>query len=395
MFDHPIFWGMVIFALFAVSEWVSIISRARIPMLFTVMVLYLLSLWSGIIPKDIAEKSYFLSFATILPAILIVHMGTLIPFQQLKEQYKAIFISLTGIIIATLLIFATVIPLFDYTTAASGIGPLTGGTIAYIITAGKLSELGLDGLITIPAIILAVQGLIGMPLANFFLRRRGMKIVKVIRENQALEEIAAASEEVKSNPKKAERRRVLLPEKYQTQVILLFQVFLGATLAVFLESITGISYSLWSLAIGIIGSYFGFFVGTIMEKANSFGILMALLMVLVMTSLNNVTPSMFTSHLPAVLTILAVGVVGIFIGGYFASKFFKRDPDKDVPVALTALIGFPGDYILCEEVSRSIGKTATEQKAIFNEIVTPMLIGGFTTVTVASVVLASILMSTL
>ncbi|MGE7789064.1 hypothetical protein [Lysinibacillus sp. NPDC096259] len=34
--------------------------------------------------------------------------------------------------------------------------------------------------------------------------------------------------------------------------------------------------------------------------------------------------------------------------------------------------GFPGDYIVYEEVSRSIGKTDDEQKKIFSEILTPM-----------------------
>ena len=395
MFDNPFFAGMVIFAIFAFSEWLSIVSRARIPMLFTAMMVYLILLWLGVIPKDISQKAYFLPFASLLPALLIVHMGTLIPFEQIKEQYKAILISLAGITVATLLIFATVVPLFDYTTAASGIGPLTGGTIAFIITAEKLTELGLVDLITVPAAIIAVQGLIGMPLANFFLRRRGKKIVKALRENQAKAEIAATVEQSTGVAANKKEKRVLLPKKYQTNIILLFQVFIGATLAVFLESVTGISYSLWALAIGIIGSYFGFYVGTIMERANSFGVLMALLIVLIISSLNDVTPSMFTSHLPAIITILGVGVIGILIGGYFTSKFFKWDPDKGVPVALTALIGFPGDYILCEEVSRSVGKTEEEQKAIFNEIITPMLIGGFTTVTVASVVIAGILMSTL
>ena len=66
-----------------------------------------------------------------------------------------------------------------------------------------------------------------------------------------------------------------------------------------------------------------------------------------------------------------------------------------MPVALTALFGFPADYLLCQEVARSMGRTPAETKAIMDDIYTPMLIGGFTTVTLSSVVVASILVSTI
>lgn len=63
-----------------------------------------------------------------------------------------------------------------------------------------------------------------------------------------------------------------------------------------------------------------------------------------------------------------------------------------MPVALTALFGFPGDYILCQEVARSHGQTEEEVESIMNELVTPMLIGGFVTVTISSVIIANVVM---
>ncbi|TGS90125.1 hypothetical protein EN820_54120, partial [bacterium M00.F.Ca.ET.177.01.1.1] len=60
---------------------------------------------------------------------------------------------------------------------------------------------------------------------------------------------------------------------------------------------------------------------------------------------------------------------------------------------LTALYGFPGDYMLCEEVSRSLTKNKKEHDALFKELLSPMLIGGFTSVTVASVILTGIIMN--
>lgn len=49
--------------------------------------------------------------------------------------------------------------------------------------------------------------------------------------------------------------------------------------------------------------------------------------------------------------------------------------------------------MLCEEVSRSLAKNKKEHDALFKELLSPMLIGGFTSVTVASVILTGIIMN--
>ena len=51
--------------------------------------------------------------------------------------------------------------------------------------------------------------------------------------------------------------------------------------------------------------------------------------------------------------------------------------------------------MLFQEVSRSVGRDERERTAICDELVTPMLIAGFATVTTASIVVASILVTTL
>src|SRR5690606_27130462 len=106
----------------------------------------------------------------------------------------------------------------------------------------------------------------------------------------------------------------------------------------------------------------------------------------ILPSMNDVTFKKFITHLPSIFLILAIGAIGIIVGGYIGSKIFKWDPFLGIPVALTAMFGFPGDYIICEEVGRTVGRNEAESKYIFQQIISPLLIGGFTTVTVASIV---------
>lgn len=389
MLSNPIIATTLIFALIAFGEWLSIVSRARIPMLLTAMVGFLVLVWTGIFPKDILDKSQFPALGAILIGPAILHMGTMIPFSLLKSQIKAVVISLGGVIVSAVLILTIVPLIFDYPTAVSGVGPISGGIIALIITTDKLTEIGLSSLVVIPALILAFQGVLGMPLAATLMRKYALKIQKGL-DNGSFIPMASEDDALETE----ENRKKQGPLR-SSMTLKLFYVFAGASVGVALGSITPIHYSLWCLAIGILGLKIGIFEPKMLEKANSFTVTMIGIIFVVIGTMAGVTPSDVLSNLPSIITILVIGTIGISIGGYLTSKLVKWDPYKGMPVALTALFGFPGDYILCEEVSRSIARDEKEAKLIFNELLAPMLIGGFTTVTVASVIIAGILVQTL
>ncbi|WP_048600574.1 hypothetical protein [Rubeoparvulum massiliense] len=392
MLDQPIIAVALLFGLLVVGEVISILSRARIPMLFVVFIGYLILLWTGIFPEDIVDKSTLKTFAALMIAPLIVHMGTLIPFKIMKQQYKAVLIALTGIIIAAVTVLLVVTPILGYPSAVSAIGPLTGGIIAFLITSDKLQAIGLSALVVIPALVLALQSIVGLPLASNLLRKYSYKVRDQYEAEQALQQEAAATMEAVEDES---TKKLWIKEKYATPVVILFQLFLGGALAVALGNWTGINYSLWALVIGFIGMFVGFYPEKSMVKANSFGIAISALIIFILPSLNSVTFDVFIKNIPVVLLILGIGAGGIILGGFIGSKLFKWEPTLGIPVALTAMFGFPGDYIICDEISRSTGRTEDEQNYIFEKILSPLLIGGFTTVTVASIVIASILMETL
>ncbi|MFC4557880.1 hypothetical protein ACFO3D_06605 [Virgibacillus kekensis] len=388
MLSNPLIATVIIFSLIALGEWLSIVSRARIPMLLTAMVGFLVCNWMGIFPEDIMEKSTFAALGAILIGPAILHMGTLISFSTLKRQYKAVLVALGGVLVSGVLILTIVPLIYDYPTAVAGVGPVSGGVIALIVTSEKLTEIGLSSLVIIPALIIAFQGIVGMPLAMNFMRRYAAKMKKDINDGTFvaagnLNESTADTSGKKASPFKS------------SATLKLFLIFVGAAVGILIGEITGIHYSLWCLAIGVIGLRLGLFEERSLEKANSFTITMLGIIFVVIGTMADVSPQEVLENLPSILLILFLGTLGLCIGGYFVSKLVKWHPYKGMPVALTALFGFPGDYILCEEVSRSIADNEEEEKQIFNELLSPMLIGGFTTVTIVSVIIAGIIVQTL
>ena len=389
MLSNPVIATTLIFALIAFGEWLSLVTRARIPMLLTAMVGFLILSWTGIFPADILEKSQLPALGGILVGVAILHMGTMIPFSLLKSQYKAVIIALGGIIVAGILIL-TIIPLiFDYPTAVAGVGPISGGIIALIITSEKLTEIGLTSLVIIPALIVAFQGVLGMPLAMNFMRKYAAKLQKDM-DNGNFVPMLSETETLKVE-KKSKKQGAFK----SSATLKLFYIFVGASIGTVLGTVTPIHATLWCLAIGIIGLKIGIYEPKALERANSFTLTMIGIIFVVIGSMAGVTPTQVIDNLPSVILILLIGTFGIALGGYIISKLVKWHPYKGMPVALTALFGFPGDYILCEEVARSVARNEKEEKAIFDELLAPMVIGGFTTVTVASVVIASILIQTL
>ncbi|HSU79160.1 MAG TPA: hypothetical protein VLK78_01985 [Candidatus Angelobacter sp.] len=388
MLKEPVVATMLLLALIAFGEFVSIKTRARVPMLLIVLMGYLVLLWLKIMPQDLVSNSTMSIVGGVLVAPLIVHMGTIIPLKIIRQQWRSVIIALLGIIISTGVILLVVSPIFGYKIAASGVGPLAGGIIAYVVTSAKLKALGLTALVAIPALVLSLQSLIGLPLSAFFLRRYAQKL----KANMGpIDQIAASIDPVIEEPV----RKSWIPDKYATQTILLFQLFIGGALAIILGKVTGINYSIWALVIGIIGTLTGFYRDKMLERANSFGIAMLGVIFIIIPSMNSVTFGLFIQNLPAVLAILVIGAVGIILGGLIGGKLLGWDINKSIPVALTAMFGFPGDFLVSEEVSRSVGETKEEQEYLFKEILSPMIVGGFTTVTIASIVIASIIMNTI
>ena len=387
MFSQPIFIAAILLLLLAVGEIVSVWSRARIPSLLIILVGFLLLSWAGFFPEGIVKTSALTAFGSLMVAPLLVHMGTLIPIKLIRSQYKAILISLIATITGTVLILLIVSPIYGYTVAVSGASPVVGGILSYLITTQKL-----------PGVKSCISDYnssrhYGNSLSIWY-AHCNESAAPLCGENEGTGLFENKSSVGSADPHTVNTSKTLLPSRFQTPPILLFLLFLTGSLAVLLNSLTSINYSIWALLLGILGHMAGIFPARIMDKAGTTGAAMVGLIVVVMSSTDGVTYDALVQSLGPVLLIIVIAAVGIIIGGFAASKMLW-DPLKGIPVALTAMFGFPGDYIICEEVSRSVTEDEQERKVIMDEILTPMLVGGFTTVTTASIVVASILVNTL
>lgn len=188
-----------------------------------------------------------------------------------------------------------------------------------------------------------------------------------------------------------------LPKDLQTTYMLLLKLAICAFLATKLSALTnGLVHTyVWCLFIGVLGRFIGFLELNAMTQANAFGLGMTALMAVIFAPLANATPEVLQTILFPLVVTLILGTIGIVILSTVAAKIFKMSVPMAIAIGTTALFGFPGTYILSNEVANANGKTDEERKKILDEILPRMLVAGFATVTVGSVIMAGVMVKML
>ena len=181
-----------------------------------------------------------------------------------------------------------------------------------------------------------------------------------------------------------------MPEKYSTTAFILGKLMLSAYISSKLAAITGLNQAVWALILGIILTEIGFLDRDSLNKAKSYGFLMYLLMIFVFSGLKDSTPEILLEAIGPMAIIIVVGVAGMALLSIIVGKFLGISWNMACAVSLTALYGFPPNYILTEESVKALAETKEEHEFLLSKMLPMMIVGGFITVTITSVVIAGL-----
>lgn len=381
-----------------IGDLVAVRTKAWVPSIFVCAVLFLLGYWT-FFPQDIVALAGVPPVvATMMMYLLITNMGTLLSVKELKNQWKTIVIALSGIlgIIVILLTVGTL--LFGFETMIVAVPPLVGGVVSSLIMSEAANAAGFTTLSVLAIVIYVMQGFAGYPITSIVLKKEGKRLLKLYRNGQLekIEDDQKAKEEVAATVE-AGSTRWKMPEKYNTEFYKFFKLALVAYLAYLVSTvltpIVNISPFILCLLFGVLASSVGFLERQILQKANGFGFALLALMLFIFDGLNKATPSMMVEILYPLFGTIIIGIIGMYIFSFIAGKILKVSKDMAFAVSLTALYGFPADYIITNEVIKSLTEDEKERDVLTSHMLPPMLVGGFITVTIVSVVLAGIFVS--
>lgn len=386
---------LILAIVYYIGEFIGTKTKAWIPSVFVIATLFLFGFWT-FFPKDIVALAGMGAplGGTLVIMLCITHMGTIISIRQLLDQWKIICITLAGLAGMVALCWFVCIPLVGRAYVIAGLPPLTGGIVAATMMNTAAAEKGLTAAAVLAIAMYAVQGFFGYPLTAICLKLEGRKLLAQYRGgktnaakndgvdtqlgNMAMEEVS----KFKIFPP--------VPAKYSSTALILGKLMFSAFLASMAAKVTGINMAVLALLFGVILTEVGFLEKNALHKAGSYGFLMYVLMIFVFAGLKDATPQMLGECIVPMLTIIVVGVLGMAVLSILAGKLLKVSWEMAFATSLTALYGFPPNYILTEESVKAIAETPEEHQFLLDHMLPQMIVGGFVTVTITSVVVAGI-----
>lgn len=376
-----------------IGEIVTYYSKAWIPSVFVSAVILLIGYWT-VLPHDLVSNSYLISIGgTLCIFLLITHMGTVISLKRLIEQWKTVVTCLFGLL-GMCLISYFVAPMFmEREFVIAGLPPLTGGIVAATMMQSAAAKAGLAEAAVFAISMYCIQGFAGYPLTAVCLKKEGKRLLADYRAgklsiNEA--EVEAMKNAAKLPEESKKRLPLMVPAHINSPIMMLGKLGLIAWIASMVGAVTGISGAIWALVLGVIFCTLGFLEQDLLHKCNSYNIVMFGLMMFVFDGLKDCTPQMLQNIIYPMIVLIIVGVFGLGLFAFIIAKVLKISFPMAFANCLTALYGFPFDAIITESTCNSLAANKEEKEFLMSKMFPSMIVGGFTTVTITSVFIASI-----
>ena len=388
---------LLIFIVYTIGDIIAAATKSIVPSLFVCSAIFLASFWLGL-PETLFIDSLLYDIGAVFVTSLLVHMGSMLNIRQLKAQWRTVLISIGGIVGIVLLLFIIASPIVGKETAIVAAPPISGGLIAGLQMAEVAEAIGRVDLKLMATLLVVLQGFIGYPLASFCLRKEANNILALNKEGYVFDkEKEVDQKEIKSV--------FQLKDKYRSANYYLAKTILIAFIATslsnllkevstgvfILDALIRIDKNVLALILGIVFAEVGFLEREPLNKGNSFGFLMGALMAVIYGGLAGASPKDVIEILVPIVICLVIATIGIGLVSVIVGKFLKIGPWMSFAIGLAALFGFPGTYVVSQEVAKGVAHNEEEKELILSQILPKMLVSGFVTVSIGSVILAGLL----
>jgi hypothetical protein len=379
----------IIFLVFAFGDLVATKTKAIVSSMLACAIVFMIWFWAGA-PATIFTDSGLMSFATVTIGMFLVHIGSTIKLKDLITEWKTVVISLISTLLIAFGVYFIGQFIIDRYYALVGGPTIAGGMVAYLVIKGVGDIVGRDDVAVFALMVISLQALAGIPIASQLCKKEGTRILQDWKDGKYIPPAEPANK-----PGLFGNFKIFpsVPEKYNSANFILFKTALLALAGLYLGKITPVNQLIYCLIFGILFHELGFLDEACLTKSNGFTFVMAGAMCTVFAGLANTTPQVVLSMLPSLLVVIVLGLAIGFVVSVAVGRIVHLGWRMSFAIAVTALIGFPGTFILSREVSDAVGKDEEEVHVVMDYIMPKMIIGGIVSVSVVSGIAASIMLN--
>lgn len=395
----PILATFVILLVFGIGDMVATKTKAIVSMLFLSSVIFLAGFWTGIFPTTMFDDSTLLLVSGVLVTMLLVHMGTTIKLRDFADQWKTVIIAAAACVAISLGIYflgGLIVPDKNYVVVGAPI--LSGGVVATLTmqtaVEGKSVELGVFA-----ALVMVVQGFVGYPVCSLCLKSEAKRVRRLVESGQELKGVTAKI----SNADAVTKKRLIppLPDKYNGANIMMAKValvgWLATIFATWFSGLIGFNVSslIFALIFGLICKELGFLEEGPMGKAGADGFMLVVVTLSIFTNLAQSTPDMVAGMLWPLVVVVVTGSVTFLVISTLVGKIFGVSWQMSCAIGSTCLFGFPGTYIVTNEVVNATAANDQEKQLMLDHMMPKMLIAGMVSVSITSILIAGYMVNLL
>lgn len=384
MFENTYFFLFICLLFFGIGDVLGVATKAKLSSVFVSLFLFLIGFVTGIIPPDIIKVAGLSEMGKWATCFIVFSMGTTINLRELLAEWRTVATAVLSMLSLTVAGFALV-PLIGYEETIVAIPILNGGIVATQMMTTAAMEQGFQIAAALGAILYAVQKFVGTPIASYFGLREANALIEEYRRTGVRPHFPGqAVQEGEKKPTFFERHK-----KYYGAFTSLALTATFAWISYLIQLGTGLSATIWALILGAVVSYLGIVPPNILKHANSSGIFNIAVFASIIPSLAliKVDDLITLSYATVVVFILSVAVLFIF---FYVLPFWKLIGSRNLAmgVASCQLLGFPATYLIANEVAQAAAENDEEKQIILDRLMPKYLVGGFSTVTTFSVIIA-------
>lgn len=393
----PLFSFMVFALLFGLfGDTIAYKTKAIVSAVIIGCLGYLVGYLTGFIPTNSIDSTGLTTMMSAFGiAMMITNLGTMINLTELIREWKTVLVACAGLVGIAVMAFTVGTLLFGREYALTAAPPISGGIIATILTSDAANAAGKPDLAAFATLVCSLQMFFGLPIASKCLKMEAQRLIK--------NGIGAKSEAGQTEGKKEWKPNLRIirsmPSWSHTPGIILFKLSFVACVAVWISNLTLLpghsqpilNASIAYLIFGVLFTEFGFLDKDSLQKANAFGILMLGTLAILPGNFKSITVASLVQMIVPLVGMLAICVLGIAVFSVVAGKLLHYSIPVSIAIGITALFGYPCTQIVTDEVVSSLDLNDEQKAAVSAELMPKMLVGGFTTVSIASVVFAGII----
>lgn len=383
----PLIAFAVVAAIFGFGDVIATKTKGTISSIIVVIfVLILFNAIFPVLPSNLVTLSGLPNIiSTFGMGLILVNLGTMMNLNDLKREWRTVLISLAGVLGVVLLQLTLGSAIFGQELALTATAPTAGAIAAVMILTEMANTAGRPEIAAFATAIIALQVLVGMPIASACLRQEAKRFIKA---GGHLQDSSAGGKNI--------NLRILppTPEILDKPNIHLARLGLVAVLGAWVTSLTGIPTAITFLAGGIIANALGLVESRALQRAGVENLLMLATYCGVGTSFLGMNMEQYSKLVIPVFSMLLIGALGVTLATTIVGRLFHWSPWLCVGVGLCCMLGYPKTYAVSMEVATGAvqgkGFTKDQEDRMVQHLLPKMIVSGTVSVSIASVVIASL-----